>query len=154
MFFATAFFSAVTGFAGEMIFQADFTNAKNNLRPECRSINNNAKLSLYTEDGTWNQCGKMEILKIEKRGKYDVINCSVYFGNWGKGKIHGIPCKPNTIYEMSADIRGTTQGGFTYLLWEKDAPFYKSQSGPLLNDQKRTFGASDAWTNYKWRNGS
>ena len=63
MFFATAFFSAVTGFAGEMVFQADFTNAKNNLWPECRSKNNNAKLSLYTEDRTWNQCGKMEILK-------------------------------------------------------------------------------------------
>ena len=68
------------------------------------------KMSLFTENLTWNKCGKFEVTKISKeQGKYDSVNESAFIGtsqNAAGKNIPGFPCKPNTTYEYSLDVKG------------------------------------------------
>jgi len=76
---------------------------------ECRTDGDSTgKLSLYTEDLTWNKCGKLEVVAIKKSAQgSDVINANAWIGLNDKGLLPGFEVKPNTTYSFSIDLRGT-----------------------------------------------
>ena len=66
---------------------------------------NGGKVSFFTEEYTWNRCGKFEVTNIIKSGENDLVNATLFIGSGNKKT--GFPCKPDTTYEFSIDIKGT-----------------------------------------------
>jgi len=65
-------------------------------------------LTLFSEDLTWNKCGKLEVVKVEKSKEgNDVINANAWIGMTPGSKLPGFKVRPNTTYEFSIDLRGT-----------------------------------------------
>ena len=89
-------------------------------RQECHL--NGGKISLFTEDLTWNKCGKFELVKIAK-DKYEVAHASLLIGGT---KTVGFPCKPETVYEYSIDIKGDAPSlNIKGAGWDKGKTFYQ-----------------------------
>ena len=132
--------------AQNLIQNGDFTHVKHNaLYPECGT--NGGKASLFTEELTWNKCGKLEISRIikDKNGN-ETASASVWIGgNTGKGG--GFPVKPNTIYRFSVEIKGNAlDAGIRAVEWVggdlwKDMRPLKSTVG--------TIKVQKEWTSYK-----
>ena len=73
-------FCACGGFAQNLIQNGDFTQVKHTgLYPECGT--NGGKASLFTEESTWNKCGKLEVDKIMKdKNGNETANAYVWIG--------------------------------------------------------------------------
>ena len=125
-------------YAQELIQMGEMNNIKEkDFRRECHL--NGGKISFVTEEK--NKCGKLELTRISKE-KYDVAHASLFIGGT---KTFGFPCKPDTIYEYSIDIKGnapvmTIKGAG----WEPGKNFYQCKS---LNPQKVIPTAE--WVNVK-----
>jgi len=63
------------------------------------------KLTQFVEDATWNRCLKFELtdFSTDKDGKRRV-NTGLRIG--GTKKLFGFPCKPETTYKFSLEIKG------------------------------------------------
>lgn len=97
---------AAAVFAENLIKNGDFTNVKHKgLHPECGT--NGGKCSLFTEESTWNKCGKLEITKITKNSKgHEIVSAYVWIGG-DKSKGGGFPVKPDTTYRFSVEVKGS-----------------------------------------------
>lgn len=108
-------------FAQNLIVNGDFTKVTHTaLYPECRS--NGGKVSLFTEELTWNKCGKLEVDKIitKKDGK-EVVNAGVWIGGHA-GKNGGFTVKPDTTYRFSIEIKGNAGSArISAMEWTTDA---------------------------------
>ncbi|MBP3392907.1 MAG: hypothetical protein J6M38_00165, partial [Lentisphaeria bacterium] len=96
-------FCACGGFAQNLIQNGDFTQVKHTgLYPECGT--NGGKASLFTEESTWNKCGKLEVDKIMKdKNGNETANAYVWIGG-DSSKGGGFAVKPNTVYRFSVEI--------------------------------------------------
>lgn len=76
---------------------------------ECRTdTGKTGKLTLFSEDLTWNKCGRLEVVAVEKSSAgSDVINANAWIGRNDKGDLPGFCVKPNATYSFSIDLRGT-----------------------------------------------
>lgn len=77
---------------------------------ECVSDGNRTgRLSLFSEEFTWNKCGKLEVVAVEKNAATgtDVINANAWIGATPGSRLPGFKVRPNTTYEFSIDLRGT-----------------------------------------------
>ena len=131
-----------------LVKNGDFNLYPDKIGPEFRT--NGGKVELYTEDLTWNRCGKLLIDKIGKSGKYDSYNAVCWIGGAyaDSKKPGGFPCKPNTTYDFSVDLKGTAHSaGLSFTQWPQNGTLWrgaKSYSTSIggIKVQKE-------WTNYK-----
>lgn len=66
---------------------------------------NGGKASLFTEDGNWNHCAKLEVVKIstDKAGRRSIAG-AIWFGGEERA---GFDVKGDTEYEFSFELRGS-----------------------------------------------
>ena len=70
-----------------------------------------SRFDLFTEDFSWNKCGRLRILGFAPNGKnYKIATASVLIGI--NGKETGFKCKPNTAYRYSIQVRGNVDRAF------------------------------------------
>ena len=101
-FLAAAFASFGLGAAENLVPGGDFTEAKKGKIDWCRR--EGGAFSLFTEDYTWNNCGKLEIRETYTNGVTRKRAASVTIGR--DGKFNGFAVKPDTTYDFSIDLRG------------------------------------------------
>jgi len=94
--------------AQNLIVNGDFSNEALFAR-ECRSSGSpTVGLSLFSEDLTWNKCGKLEVVATEKsKVGSDVVNANAWIGQRKDSDLPGFAVRPNATYEFSIDLRGT-----------------------------------------------
>ena len=105
-----------------------------------------AKLSIFTEDSTGNRCLKFELLKYrtDKDGKR-LVNTFVRFG--GNRKTWGFPCKPDTTYRFSVEIKGDApRAMFNYQQWDDPKNNWKSS---IKRTSIHLFHPQKEWTRYQ-----
>ncbi|MBN2642329.1 MAG: carbohydrate binding domain-containing protein [Victivallales bacterium] len=66
------------------------------------TVDGHAKISLFTEDLTWNKCLKFELLTVMSKDGRESVGASVVFG----GNNLGVLVKPNTTYRFSFEVKG------------------------------------------------
>lgn len=139
-------FCACGGFAQNLIQNGDFTQVKHTgLYPECGT--NSGKASLFTEELTWNKCGKLEVDKIMKdKNGNETANAYVWIGG-DSSKGGGFAVKPDTVYRFSVEIKGNAaKAGVNAVEWIgndlwKDMRSVKSTVGNIKVQKE--------WTLYK-----
>ena len=146
LIYALCFSLCTAMFAQEIMKQGDFSQASDDLLPECCGVN--CKVSKYMEDLTWNMCGRLEITQVD-RGAVDTISCKVFFGgDYSKpDAVGGYPCKPNTTYQFSIDLKGDIPVVFMrgYTWSRKGNPARPSTLPTTLNQ----VNVRSEWVNYK-----
>ncbi len=96
------------------------------------SLSGNSKLgkiSQFVEDATWNRCLKLELIDyhVNAEGKRSV-NLGVRLG--GQEKFAGAPCKPDTTYKFSLEIKGkANRAMINYIEWDKSQKSEKRRTG-------------------------
>ena len=133
--------------AQNLVKNADFNLYPDKVGPEFRT--NGGKAELHTEDLTWNRCGKLIIDKIRKSGQYDAFGCGCWIGGSFSDNKHpgGFPCKPDTTYDFSIDIKGTVDSaGISFTQWNKGQTLWHGKSYPTSVGH---FKVQDQWTHYK-----
>ena len=108
--------------AGELIRLGDMDKAQaKDLHAECAT--NGGKLSFFTEEYTWNRCGKLEVDKIHRQQKYELVNAALIIGR--NGKNAGAICKPDTTYTFSVMVKGNAAHvEVKGVGWDKATGFY------------------------------
>ncbi len=105
------------------------------------------KISHMVEDSTWNRCVKLELVRYHenKDGKKSV-NSGLLFGGDKAGQ--GVPCKPDTLYKFSMEVKGKAQRAMiNFYEWDGLPTSYKNRKKArtsvfLIHPQKE-------WTVYK-----
>ena len=96
------------------------------LAPEVRSDfkSDCIKLSQHVEDLTWNKCAKLEITAYDHDAKGNATTFArVFIG--GDATTAGFPCRPNTEYAFSVEMRGTAPRTFLGAIeWTEGKGFY------------------------------
>ncbi len=108
--------------AGELIKIGDMDKAQaKDFFAECAA--SGGKLSFFTEEYTWNRCGKFAVDKIQQQGEYKLVNASVLIGS--EKKKTGIPCKPGTTYTFSVNLKGNvSRVEIKGVGWDTEKGFY------------------------------
>lgn len=136
---------AVAGFGGNLIQNSDVDLA---LMPEFKMEGKADcyKFSQFTEDLTWNKCGKLEIVSyiINKNGQKSV-NCGIVAG--GEKGLAGFPAKPNTIYKFSVELKGTVKRAFINATEWIGGDYYKDMK--KLNSNVGVVRIQPEWVCYK-----
>ena len=133
--------------AQNLVKNADFNLYPDKVGPEFRT--NGGKVELHTEDLTWNRCGKLIIDKIRKAGKYDAFGCGCWIGgSFSDNKQPGgFPCKPDTTYDFSIDVKGTADSaGISFTQWNEGQTLWHGKSHPTSVGH---FKVQDQWTHYQ-----
>lgn len=120
----TALFASLAVAAqANLIKNSDF-NGK--LLPEYRQDGqrDNNNFSLFTEDLTWNKCGKLEIINYnEDKDGIKGYSAGIVVG--GDEKLAGFPVNPGTTYKFSIEIKGTLHSAFVgSIYWSGDCRYY------------------------------
>jgi hypothetical protein len=105
---AICFISLSASSAQNLIINSDMSNEAK-FAKECRSDGGKTgKLSLFSENLTWNKCGRLEVVATQKSDTgSDVINANAWIGCNEAGTLPGFFVRPNTTYTFSIDLRGT-----------------------------------------------
>jgi hypothetical protein len=102
-FLACAFFAAAACCdAANLVPGGDFTDAKPGKVDWCRA--EEGRFSLFNEDYTWNNCGKVEAAAARTNGNAVTRSAIVSIGR--DGKFYGFAVKPDTNYDFSLDLKG------------------------------------------------
>ena len=105
-----------------------------------------AKLSIFTEDLTWNRCLKFELTGFgkDKEGKH-FVNTFVRLG--GARGSFGFPCKPDTAYRFSVEIKGDApRAMFNFQQWDDPKSNWKSS---IKRTSIHLFLPQKEWTRYE-----
>ena len=95
-------------FAEDVSRGGDFTDAGEDLAGV--AFANGGKVSLYTERGTWNRCGMLEVLAPTTNIDGSVTwNAAALVGS-SDGKSRGIKVVPGREYDFSVELRGDKSG--------------------------------------------
>ena len=115
----SALFAAVLGLFGEnLVKEGDFSRLKN--LDGFAMTNGAGKISLFTEDYTWNKCAKLEITKVVKTAhKTEMTAACGWIGCHSRNA--GFVVKPNTTYRFSVELKGrkAMQVSVNTQLWGK-----------------------------------
>ena len=133
--------------AQNLVKNGDFNLYPKTLGPEFRT--NGGAVMLFTEEYTWNRCGKLVIDKIRKSGKYDTFGSACWIGGSyaDNKKPGGFKCKPNTTYDFSIDIKGTADSAsFSITQWNSKQTLWHGKSGKTTVG---SFKVQKNWINYK-----
>ena len=123
--------------AQNLVKNGDFNLYPKTLGPEFRT--NGGAVMLFTEEYTWNRCGKLVIDKIRKSGKYDTFGSACWIGGSyaDNKKPGGFKCKPNTTYDFSIDIKGTADSAsFSITQWNSKQTLWHGKSGKNIRFQR------------------
>ena len=96
-----------------LIRNFDFSASEDSksLSPECRV--ETGRMSLFTEDGTWNRCCKVEVSDSfpdkAKPGCF-IHSACVVIGYDAESKKTGFPVEPGVAYDLSVEIKGAVAG--------------------------------------------
>lgn len=101
---AVAAASVVYAHAENLFPAGDFTSAKKNLAGLV--VCNGGKASLFQEEYTWNNCGRLEIVRAHTNAsdKSVVFSANAWIG--GDGVKAGIPVEAGSRYDFSLEVRG------------------------------------------------
>lgn len=123
MFFFCLLVSSVSIFGGDnLVRNCDF-NAP--LDGEFRLLGppNHLKLTVFTEDSTWNKCARLEVVNFIEKDGVKEVNGSLTIG--GDKENFGFPVKPDTTYSFSLEIKGSAQRIFCGALgWESGKKYW------------------------------
>ena len=111
---------ALTGVAANLVGNGDFSRCeKGRLPPECRA-EDGVRISLHTEDLTWNRCLKAEVSRAYTNAADGVVKWSgsAFIGAGGQ---LGFPVEPRKNYDVSVDLRGCGAGVRVSLAFWKGA---------------------------------
>ena len=106
--FAAALLAAAAGMAAEnLVSKGDFSDASENLAPECRA--DAGRVSLHLEDRTWNRCARCEVTEglPDRENDGSIVHAAtalVGFDSDGRG----FAVTPGTRYDVAFDIRCPT----------------------------------------------
>ncbi|MBP5639430.1 MAG: hypothetical protein J6X55_08120 [Victivallales bacterium] len=106
------------------------------------------QMTKVTEDLSWNQCLKMEIVAFKETDGRKQLNAVLHFGK--NGKNCGIEVKPNKFYKFSLELKGTRDASFWIVM--NDEPTEHAWKGQSVRPTPQ--GASavpDAWTHVNGR---
>ncbi|MBO5923439.1 MAG: hypothetical protein J6Q81_02885, partial [Lentisphaeria bacterium] len=119
-------------------------------KPGSEFRTNGGKLTVFTEDATWNRCGKLAFDKIRKSGKYQSLQAAVWIGGKyvSNNKPGGFECKPNTTYDFSIDVKNNikTGGRIRATVWNAKQTLW---SGKTIESTAAPVKVSSEWTTYK-----
>ena len=130
--------------AENLVPGGDFSSAAANLAPECRA--EEGRVSLFTEDRSWNKCGKCEI--TVSRPDREASNCLVHaacavIGVSPDGKA-GFPVTPGTKYDFSFDICGTVPSVMARVVfWTGDDYWHDRKAEDLKFDDNKV---TESWS--------
>jgi len=133
--------------AQNLILNGDFAD-EGKFAKECVTDGGKtSKLTLFSEDLTWNKCAKLEIVNVQKSDKdTDVINANAWIGCNAEGKLPGFNVRPNTTYQFTIDLRGTPKyarvGARTWAtddLWKETAFRLTTVSFTKITNEWQTF---------------
>ena len=136
--------------AQNLITCGDFSAAAGNLAPECRA--EAGKVSLFTEEYTWNKCGKCEVTKDEPDREHPgsfvhAANVLIGLAKDGKG---GFPVEAGVRYDVSFDVKslGEPMGlGCEAVCWKTD-DYWRNRTN-VKGIVKGGVKAETAWSTYK-----
>ena len=141
---------SVALYGQNIIKNSDFNADEKKYGPEFRT--NGGRLTVFTENATWNRCGKLAFDKLRTSGKYRSLQAAVWIG--GKYDSNNAPggfkCKPNTTYDFSIDIKTPVKvsGMIRATLWnDKQTLWYGKTQRTVL--AKIPLQVSNEWTTYK-----
>ncbi len=141
-------FMVVLGWACGLLSAQNFIQNPDfdkHFEPECRfdMTPGALKVSVFTEDSTWNKCLKLEVKAYHKqKDGAERIFGTVRIG--GDKKNNGFAVKPNTVYSYSLELKGNATVGIGAVEWE--GPDYWKDMKKLKLTGADTFKASDEWT--------
>ncbi len=119
------------------------------LAPEVRSDfkGDCIKLSQHVEDLTWNKCAKLEIIAYDHDAKGNARTYArVFIG--GDASAAGFPCRPNTEYSYSVEMRGTVPRAFLGAVeWTEGKGFY--DYGRIKSTPSGQMTVNPEWTRYQ-----
>lgn len=81
----------------------DFSDARSDLAPMCMA--NGGRVSLVTEDATWNKCGKLEVVNAYTNADGYVTHSACAWIGLSRDRKRGFDVKPNTQYRFSIELR-------------------------------------------------
>ncbi len=112
--------------SANIIKNSDFDNKLNLEYRRTGHLKNHA-FTIYTEDLTWNKCGKIEIIRYsEKENGSKSYGSGAIIGG-GKDKA-GFPVVPGETYKFSLELKGTVKGtGVSMLYWTGECRYYKDR---------------------------
>ena len=110
-----------------LIRNGDFSLYPNFAGNEYRQISarKHSGFDLFTEDSSWNKCGRLRILSLslDKKGNQIAV-ASVLVG--AVDKETGFKCKPNTTYRYSVQVKGNVDRAFLKAVeWKKGESLWK-----------------------------
>ena len=130
--------------AENLVPGGDFTEAKKGKIGWCRR--EMGAFSLFNEEYTWNNCGKLEIRETYTNGNALVRSAVVTIGQ--DGKFNGFAVKPNTRYDFSVDLRGGVKSAtIRAISWNGDN--YWKDRRTLKVSPNGSAPLEDAWRTYK-----
>jgi hypothetical protein len=111
-------FAGTTCLCGNKIKDFEVENPK--LLPEFRlAERTQGNLTQFTEDATWNKCLKLELSEfyIDPQTHKKLVNLGVMLGGDSGGC--GFPCKPDTTYKFSVEVKGSANRAMiNFLEWD------------------------------------
>ncbi len=108
---------------------------------------NGGKFSVFTEELTWNKCGRLEIDRVNERDDgVKVHSAAVWIGS--NGTIPGFDVTPETTYRFSIEVRGDVPGsaGISARCWYGDNIW---TDGRTVSTTVGGFKVQKGWTVYK-----
>ena len=134
--------------AQNIVKNSDFNADEKKPGPEFRT--NGGKLTVFTENATWNRCGKLAFDKLNQKGKYRTLQAAVWIGGKyaDKNAPGGFPCKPNTTYDFSIDIKSNIKSGgqLRATVWNAKQTLWH---GKTVKSTAAPVKYNEEWTTYK-----
>ena len=138
-----------TAYAQNIVKNSDFNADEKKYGPEFRT--NGGKLSVHTENATWNRCGKLAFDRLATKGKYRSLQAAVWIGGSyaDNKKPGGFVCKPNTTYDFSIDIKSDLKcgGRLRATLWNDKQTLWHGKT--VQSTITTVVKESKEWTTYK-----
>ena len=118
-FLACAFFAAAACCdAANLVPGGDFTESRKGKIGWCRR--EMGAFSLFNENYTWNNCGKLEIRETATNGTVQTRSACVTIGQ--DGKFNGFAVQPDTTYDFSIDLKGGVKSAMIRAIsWNGDS---------------------------------
>lgn len=130
--------------AANLVPDGDFSAAEAGKIKWCRL--EAGRFLLFTEDSTWNKCGKLEITKVVTNGNGIVSSAHAVIGH--DGTKSGFAVKPNTTYDFSVDLRGGASSANINILEFTGDDFYRDRRR-IKTTPKMTLAVEKEWKTYK-----
>jgi hypothetical protein len=144
-FFLLSAMTATSVIAENLFPAGDFTSAKKDLSG--LAVSNGGRTSLFQEEYTWNNCGKLEIVRAYTNAtdKSVVFSANAWIG--GDGTKAGLPVEPDSRYDFSLEVRGEVPKATINVqvwgddMWGKDSRIVKADIQHIA--------VQKTWTLYK-----